>query len=417
MRIALVMLLFVAFSSNAQTLTLPALLDSIDAKHPMLKMYDLDIRAMNAAAESARALEPPRLGAGLWETPYDVRMWKDTEMEDGLMQPAQGMFMLSAEQMIMNPRKRKAEYNYMLGMSKVETANRRAARSMLRSEARENYYKLIVLQKKATLVQQNKQLMSYMLDAMETRFASGMDRVGGYYQAQARLQETEAMIEMIASEQRAATKAINALMLRDADASVSIDTTFTVPDYSSYTVDTTQITAFRSDVLATQQRISLLQLQQQLERTKALPDFGIRYDHMFAFGEMPNQFSLMAMVTVPIVPWSKRSYSASVQSLQLSIEAQRYQQQALVTETSGMLNSMRERIIGMQKQVSIYEKNVVPTLGKSLQTTLNAFANNSATVNDVLDAWEAYQMTGMDYLDKLDELLQMQAEFEKTLEL
>jgi outer membrane protein TolC len=412
MRIVLVMLLLLSVASNAQTLTLPALLDSIDTKHPMLKMYDLDIRAMNAAAESAKALEAPRIGAGLWETPYDVRLWKDSEME-----PAQGMFMLSAEQMIMNPTKRKAEYNYMLGMANVETANRKAARSMLRSEARANYYKLLVLEKKATLVQQNKQLMEYMLDAMETRFSSGMDRVGSYYQAQARLHQTEAMVEMISSERRAAEKSINSLLFRDANTSFVVDTTLNIPDYSDYTVDTSQIVTFRSDVLAVQQRINLLQLQRELERTKALPDFGIRYDHMFAFGMMPNQFSLMAMVTVPIVPWSRRSYSATAKSLHLNIEAQRYQQQALVNETSGMLNNMREKIIGMQRQVNVYEKNVVPTLGKSLQTTLNAFANNSASVNDLLDAWEAYQMTGMEYLDKLDELLEMQAEFEKILEL
>jgi hypothetical protein len=32
---------------------------------------------------------------------------------------------------------------------------------------------------------------------------------------------------------------------------------------------------------------------------KIMPEFGIKYDHMFAFGTQPQQFSLMGMITIP----------------------------------------------------------------------------------------------------------------------
>jgi hypothetical protein len=31
-------------------------------------------------------------------------------------------------------------------------------------------------------------------------------------------------------------------------------------------------------------------------KSKLLPEFGVKYDHMFAFGNRPQQFSLMGMV-------------------------------------------------------------------------------------------------------------------------
>ena len=37
-------------------------------------------------------------------------------------------------------------------------------------------------------------------------------------------------------------------------------------------------------------------------RKKSLkPQFGVRYDHMFGFGGLPMQYSLMGMLKIPIL--------------------------------------------------------------------------------------------------------------------
>lgn len=403
--------LCIHFSSSAQLFTLPSLLDSVDANHPMLKMYDAEIRSMNDAAEGARALEAPTLGAGLWQAPYNTSMWRDSEM-----QPGQGMLMLSAEQMIMNPRKRRAEYDFMKSMANVETAMRGSARAELRYEARSNYYDLVVLQRKEALLQENIELMQYMLDVMETRFASGMDRVGGYYQVLASLRQAEAMIEMNIGRQRAALQALNALMLRPSSSTITIDTAIVLRDAFALIKDTSDIQAFSSSVAASRQQIELFRSQQRFARSRALPDLGIRFDHMMPFGSMPDQFTLMGMITLPIAPWSSGSYRSAVRSLDNAIEAERFQQQTLIAETAGMFNSMSERFAGMKRQVELYAQQVLPVLRKGLNTTLAAFAENAASTADVLNAWEAYQMSSLTYLDQLQEVLQMQAELEKILE-
>jgi len=66
--------LLVGFTSQAQTMKLAAVIDSITASHPVVKMYDNEIRAMDEAAKGARSWMPPQLGFGQFMTPYDARL-------------------------------------------------------------------------------------------------------------------------------------------------------------------------------------------------------------------------------------------------------------------------------------------------------------------------------------------------------
>jgi hypothetical protein len=59
--------------------------------------------------------------------------------------------------------------------------------------------------------------------------------------------------------------------------------------------------------------IVLNQLKIETEKLKLLPEFGVKYDHMFAFGNGPQQFSLMGMITIPM-PWSSMN-KANISSL------------------------------------------------------------------------------------------------------
>ena len=65
----------------AQQMSLPAVMDSIAANHPVVKMYNAEIRSMDAAAKGARSWMPPTVGAGFFMTPYNAKLWqRDGEM-------------------------------------------------------------------------------------------------------------------------------------------------------------------------------------------------------------------------------------------------------------------------------------------------------------------------------------------------
>ena len=100
-KIALIVFSLTVFGAKSQILTLDSILNAIEKTHPELKMYDAQIKAYDTYAEGAKSLEPPQFGAGFFMTPYNPMYWKPGDMSsDGM-----GAFMLSGQQMIMNPKK------------------------------------------------------------------------------------------------------------------------------------------------------------------------------------------------------------------------------------------------------------------------------------------------------------------------
>ena len=88
----LILVLFgltVAFSGGAQTMKLDAIIDSITQLHPVVKMYDNEIRSMDEAAKGAKSWMPPEFSTGLWMTPYNPSLWK--KMDDGMGGTKEGM--------------------------------------------------------------------------------------------------------------------------------------------------------------------------------------------------------------------------------------------------------------------------------------------------------------------------------------
>ncbi len=111
-------LAFLYTTIDAQQMSLPAVVDSIAANHPVVKMYNAEIRSMDAAAKGARSWMPPTVGAGFFMTPYNAKLWQ----RDGDML-GMGSVAVSVEQMLPNRKKLNANENLMKAMSAVEKEN------------------------------------------------------------------------------------------------------------------------------------------------------------------------------------------------------------------------------------------------------------------------------------------------------
>ena len=152
------------------------------------------------------------------------------------------------------------------------------------------------------------------------------------------------------------------------------------------------------------------------EKTKLLPEFGVKYDHMFAFGENPNQFTLMLMVNIPFAPWSSKMNKANINSFKIKNESLNFQKQMILNEALGMISGMKIELTNLKKQYDITEKKIIPALRRNYDTSIIAWQNNTGDLFVVLDAWEAFNMAQMDSLDKLQAILNTQVEIEKQLE-
>jgi hypothetical protein len=67
--------------------------------------------------------------------------------------------------------------------------------------------------------------------------------------------------------------------------------------------------------------------------------------------------------------------------------------------------------------MTLYEKNILPALLKNYQTMQLAYEQNTEELFALFDAWQTLNMTQLEYLQQLQDLLMLQVELDKILEI
>ncbi len=407
----LTLLLPAIFVSAQRLMRLQEIIDSITVMHPYVKMYDAEIKSMDAAAAGARSWMPPELGVGQFMTPYNVRLWK----RDGDMK-GMGSVMVSGQQMFPNKKKQDADEAYMKAMSSVEKEKKQATLNELISEAKLYYYEWIILKKKLLIIDQNEKLLDFMIKNAEIRYKNGLEKISAYYKAKAALGTLKNMQLMFVNEINGKRIRINTLMNRNSTTLFDIDTSFQLNDYSSIVFDSSFFFSNRSDLKSIDRNISLTRLKVETERQSLKPQFGIRYENMFGFGGQPMLYTIMGMVKIPLAKWSSKMNKANMESLQWKTSGLQYQKEMLVNEYSGMAYSMQNEIELKLKQLKLYEENIIPALRNNYKTMQLGYEQNTEELFMLYDAWESLNMTQLQYLEILNEALKMQVSLERIME-
>ena len=397
---------------SQEKLRLDEILSSISVNHPDLKGFDAQIRSLDEAAKGAKNWEPPLLSSGLYMTPYNPSLWKKgMNGENGM-----GQYMISAEQMFPNTKMQNAELKYMQSMSSVEKERKKATINDLYAQAKKNFYQWIVLKKKLNVLEQDQKILDFMIKDAELRYKNNLGKISAYYKAKAALGNIETMKISMENEITQKRIALNTLMNRDKNIAFDLDSIYQIQNYSEIQFDSSAFINSRSEIKAIEKEILLTGLQQDVEKAKLRPEFGVRFDHMFGFGGLPMQYTLMGMMKLPIAK-STRASRANVQSLKWKAESLNQEKQGLINEASGMAYGMKNEILSKQKQIALYEDNIIPALRKNFQTMQLAYQNNTEELFELYDAWETLNMTQLQYLDQLEQLLLMQTELERILEI
>jgi outer membrane protein TolC len=209
----------IAFA-EAQLLSLDSILYQIESNNPELQMYDAQSSAFDAYAKGAKAWEAPQLGAGFFMTPYNPSNWKADKSGNGGM----GSFMLQGQQMIPNPGKQRANQQYMQSMSAVELANKNFIKNDLVAKAKMSYVEWIILKKKMYVLDEQEQLMNYVIKTSEIRYPYQQEKLSSIYKAKASLAEIKNMRLMFESEINWKKVYLNQLMNRDKLIEFEVDT-------------------------------------------------------------------------------------------------------------------------------------------------------------------------------------------------
>ena len=402
----LVMLLPVnAFAQ--QMLTLPQIIQQIDSNNLQLKAYQLRADAYKHRGDAATAWMPPMVGVGTFMTPYPFQKIMDDR--------DRGSVMLRVEQEIPGKAKLQARKNYIQSQGNVEMANREITLNELRTLAKREYFNWMIAAQKLNIISANERVLETMRKIEEVRYPYNQSQLNMVYRAQAELEKNRSMLLMPKGDIARARAFLNTLMNRPANTPLLIDTTYQ-PTMGDGYFDTTALAGSRKDIIKMDESIRSMQLNIEAMQLERKPTFRIQFDHMTPMsGMMPQAFSIMGMVSIPIAPWSRKMYQSEVKAMQSEIGAMQVERSSMLHESQGMIAGMQRQIKTMQDRIRSLEQKVIPALQRTHDAGYLNYQENKLPLNTLLESWEALNMMKLDVLDEKQKLYQMIVDYEKEI--
>lgn len=396
------------FGQEPLQLSLSTIFQKIETSYPEILMYEAKIKSIEAQSEGAKSWMPPTASIGLDRFPYDFMMLNSKN--DPMNQAG---FMFSAEQMIPNPSKLNAKRNYINSLSSVEQNNAEWTKNILQNRAKLLYYQRYVAEKKLNLIKENLNLLTLFTGTAEERYKYNQSDLSTIYKAQAKFQDLKNMQSMLLSKIAESNIGLNILMNRDINTLFSIDTLIQLHNYENLVADTSA--PKRDDIASIESSIQSMKLNQTWMASAKKPDFGIKVQHMQMLG-MPNQFSVMGMMTIPIAPWTSKMYKSEVKSMGFDIDAMQKEKETMKLMAMQMIKEKLTMLKYEKEQLKNYENGIIPAYQKNMETSLLAYKQNTGSFFVLLDAWDMVLMKQMEQLDKLNDVLKLEAEYEYETE-
>jgi hypothetical protein len=138
---------------------------------------------------------------------------------------------------------------------------------------------------------------------------------------------------------------------------------------------------------------------------------------MFGFGGTPMEYTLMATVRLPMFAWASRGTKANVESLKWKAFSLQEERDAMVNEATGAAYGLQRALEAKRRQVRVLEEQVLPALRKNFQTLELAYEQNTEELLSVYDAWKTLDDTQLEYWEDMEQVLLMQVELKRVLEL
>lgn len=413
-RIKQLLLAILAFASapvlaqDTAVLTLDTILVRIEQSHPLLQSYGFKAEGYKYSAEAATSWMAPMVGLGTFMTPYPFQ--KIMEDRD------KGNIMLQLEQDIPNAAKLRTKKAFIASQADGVLAQRGVSLNELKAQAKTQYYTWLMAVERIQVLDEAIVLMEMMKKIEEVRYPYNQSPLSGVFKAESRVAENRNMRRMYEGEIQKARAWLNALMNRKGSDFFLIDTTHTASFTPQLVFDTLQLAASRRDIARMNAEINSMQLGIHSMRQEKKPDFRIRFDHMTPISSMmPNAFSAMGMISIPIAPWSKRMYKNEIKAMELNVQAMQKEREAMLQETQGMLYGMQSEILVMQKRIENFGSKVIPALDRSLEADFQLYQENKQQLAVVISDWEALVMMKMNLADEKFRLYKMIVDYEKEL--
>ncbi len=406
--ITLSLLLTVHLSLSAQDIiSIDSVLKAIETNNPELKIYDEQVKQQNALVASAGAWKAPMIGVGTNMTPYN-NFGRESSLRGG-------SFMVTAQQEILNRSKSQSEKDYLSVQTAITKAQQSNNLNELKALARSFYYEVILEEKKAGFIAKNMEILTNLKKVANIRYTYNKADLAQIYALDAKVYEASNKLTTALANAHIGKIRLNVLMNNDYNNPLKLDTSLTISHYLAENVDS--VVANRSVMQEAEAQINSLQLANKMIANEAKPSFNISFDHMITYSNtMPNEFSLMAGISIPIAPWSAKGYKSKLKANQFERNALQLQKNNIQNKLTGLIKSYEQHLAHISTELETYQKHIIPSLQMSYEVMMLNYQENKTDLSAVLISWKEVNDAQIDYLNLYNEYFKMYVEYEKNVE-
>ncbi|MBD3748859.1 MAG: TolC family protein [Sphingobacteriales bacterium] len=391
-----------------EKLSLDSLIQVIKRDNPELKVFDEQVKSENAKIEGASAWMAPNVGLGTFMTPYN-NFSRPGSQQDGSL-------MFTAEQKIPNASNLKAQKEFLSAQAAVTLQSRAENFNQLRAIARSVYLDVLVLNQELNYDRQNLVILQNLKKLAEIRYTYNQADLAQIYQMDAKIYQLANKISNTKSNINVGKIKLNTLMNKPQQSVLELDSTF---DESAIFKTESELAVSQNRSIAKQYdaKITSLSLENKLIASTAKPEFNIQFNHMITYNtSMPNQFSLIAGISIPFAPWAAKSYQSKLKVNAFEQDAILQEKQSFINNNIGLIKTQEERLGNLKTERAVYQKNIIPALQKSYEANLLNYQENKADLKTVLDAWKDLNDGELAYLELLNNYYQTLADYGKNVE-
>ncbi len=396
------------FAQDSLSLSLDAILTRIEMQNVALESYELKVESYKYKSEAASSWMAPMVGAGTYMTPYPGQ----DPMEDD-----KGSLMFQVEQDIPNFSKQKANQKAIISLGDIEYANRDLKMNDLKAQAKSLFFGWLIALDRIQVLRENEKIMQTMREVEEIRYKYNQSQLGSIFNIDAKIEENQNMILMQEGEIAKSRAWLNSLMNHRGDVFFSIDTSEKLVFVPQAILDTSTLANQRADIVKMEREIASMKLGVEVMKKESRPGLKIRFDHMSPLGAgmMPNSYSIMGMISIPIAPWSSKMYKNEISAMNLEVDAMQKERQGKLLESQGVVYGMQYEILNTQKRLENLELKIIPSLKRALDANFQSYQENKIQLPVIIDNWEAWNMMQNNLLDEKLMFYQLIIDYEKEL--
>lgn len=402
MRIAwmlLVALLLCPTSTIAQSID--SLVRRAVEAHPSIEALRLAVRQIDARANVEEAWDAPTVGLQF------------SELSPSNPNPlSKGETMVMMEQTFPLFGQKKAMARAMRIGSEVGEAKLDDLRRDLRLRVEQEYYLLWLFDRRAEVNTENRRIAELLYKAIEVQYATSTGRGSDLLRIRSEAERLENEAREIAEERAGELARMNALLLRPSGQPIRIDERFAVRDLPA--LDSLEALVTGHPQLREMEAMARMSdAQAEAETTMLEPMLmlrgGVGYmpeghplregnfsAEMGVMDTMHFTFTIGAMISIPIAPWSGAGPRQRAESYRIEAASKLRDRDAMHLEMLSMLRSACSNARRANLRLTYYHDTQLPLLERTLDALRAEYLGGRTPFNAVMDGYQMLAMARMD---------------------